>query len=201
MQKKLFTTSKNGTAVKSAKATKSTTVSKTKSIQKGMQASQLMQLLEDQLKDIFWAEKAISKALPKMIKKASSTELEKGLSKHLSETEAQITRLTAIFELMDKKAVAKKCEAMAGLITESIEIMAACESGAMRDAGIISASQKMYHYQIATYGTMRQFAETLGIKKVQALLLLTLIEEKAADLLLTDLATRVINIEAAEAVA
>jgi ferritin-like metal-binding protein YciE len=77
--------------------------------------------------------------------------------------------------------------------------MAACESGAMRDAGIISASQKMYHYQIATYGTMRQFAETLGIKKVQALLLLTLIEEKAADLLLTDLATRVINIEAAEA--
>src|SRR4051812_6498069 len=89
----------------------------------GMQSSQLMKLFEDELKDIYWAEKALTKALPKMIKNATSEDLKEAIENHLSETEEQIVRLEQIFESMDKKAVAKKCEAMAGLIKESEEIM------------------------------------------------------------------------------
>ncbi len=163
-----------------------------------MESSQLMKLFEDELKDIYWAEKALTKAIPKMVKKATSGELVDALENHLAETEEHINRLEQIFETIGKKAVAVKCEAMAGLMKEAEEIMDECEKGAMRDAGIISAAQKAEHYEIATYGTLRQFAQTLGLKAVVSLLKTTLSEEKAADAKLTEVAVTAINVDAAE---
>lgn len=164
----------------------------------GIQTSQLMKLFEDELKDIYWAEKALTKAIPKMIKNATSEELLNALKGHLEETKEQVTRLEQVFESIDKKAVAKKCEAMTGLIKEAGEIMEDCEEGAMRDAGIISAGQKVEHYEIASYGTLRQFAQTLGLNKAVKLLEQTLNEEKGADEKLTQVAVSAVNIQAAE---
>ena len=163
-----------------------------------MQSSQLMKLFEEELKDIYWAEKALTKAIPKMIKNATSAELIEALDNHLMETEEQVKRVEQVFELTGKKAVAKKCEAMEGLIKEAEEIMEECEEGAMRDAGIISAGQKVEHYEIASYGTLRQFAETLGLTDAVALLEETLNEEKIADEKLTEVALSAVNIEASE---
>ena len=163
-----------------------------------MQSSQLMKLFEEELKDIYWAEKALTKAIPKMIKNATSADLIDALENHLMETEEQVNRVEQVFELTGKKAVAKKCEAMEGLIKEGEEIMEDCEEGAMRDAGIISAGQKVEHYEIASYGTLRQFAETLGLAKAVALLEETLNEEKIADEKLTEVALGAVNLEASE---
>ena len=186
MQNKSNTTSKNGTQAQSS------------SHNVTMQASQLMKLFEDELKDIYWAEKALTKAIPKMIKNATSQELIDALTANLNETENHVTRVEQVFESIDKKPVAKKCEAMDGLIKEAGEIMESCEEGAMCDAGIISAGQKVEHYEIATYGTLRQFAETLGLKEAVTLLAATLEEEKAADKKFSEVATTAVNIEAAE---
>jgi len=169
-----------------------------KSKNSGMQSSQLMQLFEDELKDIYWAENALTKAIPKMIQKATSEELVDALTSHLAETKKHVTYVEKVFEAIGKKAEAVKCEAMAGLTKEAEEIMEECEEGAMRDAGIISAAQKIEHYEIATYGTLRQFAETLGLNKAVEILLTILDEEKAADVKLTEIAVSAINIEAAE---
>ena len=163
-----------------------------------MQSSQLMKLFEEELKDIYWAEKALTKAIPKMIKNATSPDLIDALENHLMETEEQVKRVEQVFELTGKKAVAKKCEAMEGLIKEAGEIMEDCEEGAMRDAGIISAGQKVEHYEIASYGTLRQFAETLGLAEAVALLEETLNEEKIADEKLTEVALNAVNVEASE---
>ena len=163
-----------------------------------IKSSQLMKLFEDELKDIYWAEKALTKALPKMIKNATAPELVQALTSHLAETEKQIIRLEQVFTSIGKKASGLKCLAMEGLIKESEEIMESCETGAMRDAGIISAGQKVEHYEIATYGTLRQFAETLGLSEAVKLLETTLNEEKAADEKLSEVATSAINIEAAQ---
>jgi len=163
-----------------------------------MQQSQLMGLFEDSLKDIYWAEKALTKAIPNMIKQATAPELVDALTAHLEETKEQITRLEEVFSLIDQKPVAEKCEAMAGLIDEAADIMESCEEGSMRDAGIISAAQKVEHYEIATYGTLRQFAETLNLPEVAELLAITLEEEKQADLKLSEVAMDAINVEAAE---
>jgi len=163
-----------------------------------MQSSQLMKLFEEELKDIYWAEKALTKAIPKMIKNATSADLIDALENHLMETEEQVNRVEQVFELTGKKAVAKKCEAMEGLIKEGEEIMEDCEEGAMRDAGIISAGQKVEHYEIASYGTLRQFAETLGLAEAVALLEETLNEEKIADEKLTEVALNAVNVEASE---
>ncbi len=180
-------------------ATKTATTGKQKATKDtSMQSSQLMKLFEDELKDIYWAEKALTKAIPKMIKNATSQELKDALQNHLEETQGQVTRAEQVFEILGKKAVAKKCEAMAGLTKEAEEIMTDTEKGAMRDAGIISAAQKVEHYEIASYGTLRQFAETLGLADAAKLLQETLDEEKNADVTLTDIAVSVINIEAAE---
>ena len=165
-----------------------------------MQTSQLMKLFEDELKDIYWAEKALTKAIPKMIKNATSEELIDALTNHLAETEEQITRVEQVFESIGKKAVAKKCEAMEGLLKEAEEIMEDCEEGAMCDAGIIAAGQKVEHYEIASYGTLRQFAETLGLSEAVELLETTLEEEKAADEKLSDVAMSAVNVQAAEEV-
>jgi ferritin-like metal-binding protein YciE len=163
-----------------------------------MKSSQLMKLFEDELRDIYWAEKALTKAIPQMIDHATAPELVEALTNHLAETENQILRLEQVFQSIDKKAIAKKCEAMEGLIKEAKSIMESCEEGAMCDAGIISAGQKVEHYEIATYGTLRQFAETLGLQEAVTLLEETLDEEKAADEKLSEVATFAINIEAAQ---
>lgn len=176
----------------------SSNVTQTENSRSGMQSSQLMQLFVEGLKDIYWAEKALTKAIPKMIKNATSEELIEALENHLTETEEQVGRAEQVFEVIDKKAVAKKCEAMEGLIKEAEEIMKECEEGAMRDAGIISAAQKVEHYEIASYGTLCQFAETLGLGDAVELLQTTLDEEKAADDKLTEVAVSAVNIEAAQ---
>lgn len=163
-----------------------------------MQTSQLMKLFEDGLKDIYWAEKALTKALPKMVKNATSKELIAALENHLSETEGQIERVEKVFGILGKKPVAKKCDAMEGLIKESEGIMEECEEGSMMDAGIIAAGQKVEHYEIASYGTLRAFAETLGMDDVAQLLEETLEEEKLADEKLTEVALSAINVQAAE---
>jgi ferritin-like metal-binding protein YciE len=183
---------------------KSGTVSKKKAVSSAakpagsMETSQLMKLFEMELKDIYWAEKALTKAIPKMIKNATSPELVDALEKHLKETKAQVLRAEEVFELIDMKPVAKKCEAMEGLIKEAESIMEECEPGAMCDAGIIAAAQKVEHYEIASYGTLRQFAETLELSKVATLFEQTLDEEKAADEKLSNVAVSAINVDAAE---
>lgn len=182
--------------LKNTAKTKSTI--KAKKTEYGMEESKLMKLFEDELKDIYWAEKALTKALPKMAKNATSPELVKALQNHLKETEGQVSKVEKVFKSIEKKAVAKKCEAMAGLIKESDEIMKDTDKGAMRDAGIISAAQKVEHYEIASYGTLRTFAQTLGLTEAVILLAEILEEEKNADSKLTDIAESTINIQAAE---
>jgi ferritin-like metal-binding protein YciE len=163
-----------------------------------MRSSKLMQLFEDELKDIYWVEKALTRAIPKMADNATSPELVDALESHLAQTKEQIGRVERVFELIYKKASAKKCEAMEGLIEEAEDIMEDCDEGSMRDAGIISAAQKIEHYEIASYGTLRQFAETLRLREVVDILQTTLDEEKSANDKLTEVATRAVNIEAAQ---
>ncbi len=159
----------------------------------------LRELFVDELKDIYWAEKALTKALPKMIKKTSTEELANAIEEHLAVTETHVTRLEQVFESIGEKAQAKKCEAMAGLIKEAEEIMQEHEEGVVRDAGIIMAAQKVEHYEIATYGTLCVFAKTLGEEEAASLLGETLAEEKEADETLTTIAESSINVEAAHA--
>ncbi|MDB5256497.1 MAG: hypothetical protein JWM14_1192 [Chitinophagaceae bacterium] len=180
------------------KTTKSKSHANTATAEYAIEESKLMKLFEDELKDIYWAEKALTKALPKMAKQATSEELIAALESHLEETEGQVEKLEQVFEILGKKPVAKKCEAMAGLIKEAGEIMENTDDGAMRDAGIISAGQKVEHYEIATYGTLRTFAKTLGLNDAADLLDEILNEEKNADQKLTEIAESTINLQAAE---
>jgi ferritin-like metal-binding protein YciE len=177
---------------------KTKSASKKATAEYGIEESKLMKLFEDELKDIYWAEKALTKALPKMAKNATNEDLVTALENHLEETEGQIEKLEQVFESIGKKAQAKKCEAMAGLVKEAEEIMKDTDKGAMRDAGIISAGQKVEHYEIASYGTLRQFAKTLGLEDAANLLEEILTEEKAADEKLTEIAEATINMQAAE---
>jgi uncharacterized protein (TIGR02284 family) len=139
-----------------------------------------------ELKDLYWAEKALTKALPKMIKNASA-ELADALTRHLEETIGQVTRLEEVFSMLNEKAVAVKCEAMAGLIKETEELMKETEKGEIRDAAIVLAGQKIEHYEIATYGTLYSYAKTLGEQDIAALLEDTLNEEKEADKKLSEI--------------
>ncbi len=162
-------------------------------------AEGLRDLFIDELKDIYWAEKAETKALPKMIKNATSQDLIKGLQEHLEATKGHIDRCEKIFEILGKPARAKKCEAMEGLIKEAEEIMESTEEGVVRDAGIISAAQKVEHYEIASYGTLHAFAKTLGENNIAKLLEQTLSEERDADDKLTKVAESSVNEEALQA--
>lgn len=159
-------------------------------------AQGLRELFVEELKDIYWAEKALTKAIPKMIKNASSEELIEALTGHLDETLEQVTRLEEVFSLLDEKPQAKKCDAMEGLMKEADEIMQNTEKGMVRDAGIILAGQKVEHYEIATYGTLCSFAKTMGEEEVASLLQETLNEEKTADEKLSEIAEAFINAEA-----
>lgn len=131
-----------------------------------------------------------------MGKNASSEELKAAIAKHLSETETHIERLEQCFESLGKKAKAEKCDAMAGLIEEGESIIEETEAGAVRDAGIIAAAQKVEHYEIATYGTLAAFAKVLDYKQPLELLLVTLAEEKQCDEDLTALADTNLNTKA-----
>lgn len=123
--------------------------------------SQLTKLFTDSLKDIYWAEKHLTKTLPKMKKKATSQELKQAIEEHLAQTEEHVKRLEQVFEICGKKPQAKKCDAMEGLSKEGDSVVEETEDGSMtRDAGIIMASQKVEHYEIATYGTLVVFAKT-----------------------------------------
>lgn len=159
-------------------------------------AQGLRELFTDELKDIYWAEKALTKAIPKMIKNATASDLRNALSGHLEVTKEHVKRLEKVFASIDEKAVAKKCEAMAGLMKEAEEIMKDTSKGMVRDAGIILAAQKVEHYEIATYGTLCSFAKTLGENNAGDLLHQTLNEEKEADEKLTKIAESFINTNA-----
>jgi ferritin-like metal-binding protein YciE len=159
-------------------------------------AEGLRDLFVDELKDIYWAEKALTKAIPKMIKKATSEDLINALQNHLEVTKGHVERCEKVFEMLGKPARAKKCEAMEGLTREAEEIMESTEEGVVRDAGIISAAQKVEHYEIASYGTLCAFAKTLGENDIADLLGKTLQEERDADDTLTQVAESSINEEA-----
>ena len=153
----------------------------------------------DELKDIYWAEKHLTKALPKMQKAATSDELKNAFAEHLEITKNQVSRLEQIFELLGAKAQAKKCDAMAGLVEEANGVIEETEKGShIRDAGLILCAQKVEHYEIATYGGLAQLAKTMGNEEVKNLLGATLDEEKEADEMLTTLAEGSINESAAK---
>jgi len=156
-------------------------------------------LFEDELKDIYWAEKALTKAIPKMIKNTTTPELAQALEDHLEVTKGHVDRLEEAFHMLGKAARAKKCQAMDGLIKEAEEIMEETPKGIVRDAGIISAGQKVEHYEISTYGTLCAFAKTLGEDSVASLLQQTLNEEKEADEKLTEISESYVNLEATHA--
>jgi ferritin-like metal-binding protein YciE len=159
--------------------------------------TQLEKFFTDSLKDIYWAEKALTKALPKMQKAATTEELQSAIEEHLAQTEEQVARLEQVFELLGEKAQAKKCDAMEGLIKEGESIVEETENGSMtRDVGIIMAAQKVEHYEIATYGGLVSLARTLGKEDVAEILSTTLEEEKQTDQGLTDIAENNINWEA-----
>ncbi|MDA6071119.1 ferritin-like domain-containing protein [Flavobacterium sp. AC] len=161
-------------------------------------ATELKELFIDSLKDIYWAENALVGALPKMAANATSASLASAIKEHHAVTQNQVARLEQVFELVGEKAEGKKCEAMAGLLKEGDSILEETVPGAVRDAGIIAASQKIEHYEIATYGTLVAFAKTLGENDAAKLLTQTLAEEKEADCLLNDVALNAVNIIAAE---
>lgn len=165
---------------------------------KSSAAEGLRELFIDELKDIVYAERALLKALPKMANNSSSINLKKAIEKHVTITEKQVERLKEVFDILGESDRGKKCDAMEGLIKEGEGILEETESGPVRDAAIISVSQKIEHYEIASYGTLVAFAKTLGEDKVALLLEDTLNEEKDADVTLTKAAYNDINFDAVE---
>lgn len=158
----------------------------------------LKELFVDSIKDIYWAENHLTKVLPKMQKAATSKELANAIGEHLEVTKTHVSRLEEVFGLLDKKIQAKKCDAMEGLAKEGESILEGTEEGtATRDVGIIMASQKVEHYEIASYGSLVQLANTLGLTDVADLLAQTLAEEKDADATLSEIAENSINYQAA----
>jgi len=154
----------------------------------------LQKFFTDSIKDIFWAENHLVKALPKMIKAATSNELKSAISDHLEETKGHVSRLENIFEMLGEKVQAKKCDAMEGLSKEGEGVIEETDAGSYtRDVAIIMASQKVEHYEIATYGGLVQLANTLGLSDIAQVLTQTLDEEKLADQKLTTIAGNSIN--------
>lgn len=149
-----------------------------------------------QIKDLYDAEKQLVKALPKMAKAASSQKLRQGFQEHLEQTKGHVSRLEQIFDQLGEKASGTKCEGMAGLINEGEEIVDEIEQSPLRDAGLIGAAQRVEHYEIAAYGTVKTFARMLGRSQAVTLLEQTLNEEKQTDQKLTQLAESMINEEA-----
>ena len=158
----------------------------------------LHDLFEETLRDIYYAEKAILKALPKMAKKASSEDLTAAFEEHREQTEGHVQRLEQIFKMLDKAARGKKCDAIEGLAKEADEIIKEADSDTVRDAGMLAAAQAVEHYEISRYGTLRAWAKKLGMSEAAQLLEQTLQEEKETDEKLTQLAESEINVKANE---
>ena len=154
-------------------------------------------LFLDTLKDIYYAEKQILKALPKMARAATSPELKAGFEKHIDETEGQVERLEQVFELLGKPARGKTCDAILGILEEGKSIMDDYKGTQSLDAGLISSAQAVEHYEIARYGTLKSWAQQLGMADAVALLDATLKEETATDKALTALGEGPVNRKAA----
>ena len=155
-------------------------------------------LLVQEMQDLYDAEKQLVKALPKMVKAASSEELSEAFGNHLEQTKGHVERMERAFEMLEQKPKAKSCAAMKGLISEAQERIEANEDGALADSAMICAAQKVEHYEIAGYGTLKAWAEELGLDDVAALLQETLDEEKEADQKLSDIAGKVMAESSAE---
>ena len=162
-----------------------------------MAVKTLHDLFHETLKDIYYAEKKLVKTLPKMAKKANSPELKQAIEEHLAETEIHVDRVEQVFAALGKKPVAKKCEALEGLLKEAEEVTAEIEEKHTLDAAIISSAQTVEHYEIARYGTLCSWAKELDLDGAEALLRETLEEEKAADEHLSALAENPVNQQAA----
>jgi len=156
----------------------------------------LHELFEETVRDIYYAEKKILKALPKMAKKASSEDLSAAFEAHLEETEGQIERLEQIFEMLGKNARGKTCPAIDGIIEEAEEVMKEAETDAVRDAAMLATAQAVEHYEISRYGTLKSWAGKLGMTDAVKLIDETLQQEKATDVKLSELAESEINVEA-----
>lgn len=164
------------------------------SVKTEVKDSKLYDLFLHELKDIYWAETHLADKLPKMSEKATSKRLVKAIKDHKNETDNHVKRLEKIFEAIDEKAKGITCEAMKGLLKEAEDILEDTESDTMvRDAGIIIASQKVEHYEIASYGALINLAKTMGISEAAGLLNETLKEEKKADTTLTEIAKEDVN--------
>ncbi|MFC5760046.1 MULTISPECIES: YciE/YciF ferroxidase family protein [unclassified Rhizobium] len=159
----------------------------------------LEDLFYDTLKDIYFAERQILRALPKMARAAQSQELKAGFEKHREETEGHVERLQQVFEIIGKRAQGKTCEAIQGIIAEGEEIIEEFKGTPAIDAGLISSAQAVEHYEIARYGTLKTWAQTLGFKEAVTLLDQTLQEEGKTDQILTKLATSAANQKASRA--
>jgi ferritin-like metal-binding protein YciE len=153
----------------------------------------LDELFHDTLKDIYFAEKKLLVALPKMAKAAQAAELKKAFEKHKGETEGQVERLEQVFALIDKKPQAKTCEAIMGIVKEGQEIMTEYKGSPALDPGLLAAAQAVEHYEISRYGTLKTWADELGLEKAVKLLGATLDEEKKTDAALTQIAESVVN--------
>ena len=156
----------------------------------------LDELFHDTLKDIYFAEKKILSTLPKMAKAAQNEELKAAFEKHRGETEGQVERLEQVFAIIEKKPQGKTCAAIVGITDEGAEIMEEYKGSPALDAGLLAAAQAVEHYEISRYGTMRTWAEALGLDEAAALLQATLDEEEATDEALTGIAESVVNAEA-----
>lgn len=156
----------------------------------------LSDLFHDTLKDIYFAEKKIMSALPKMAKAAHSAELRAAFEKHLNETEGQVERLEAVFEEIEARPQGKTCDAIMGILDEGKEIMSEYKGMPALDAGLLAAAQAVEHYEISRYGTLITWADELGLTNASKLLKETLAEEKNTDQTLTQLAKTAVNAEA-----
>lgn len=156
----------------------------------------LEELFHDTLKDIYYAEKKILSSLPKMAKAAHSPELKAAFEKHERETDGQVDRLEKVFEIIEAPARGKKCDAIEGILEEGKEIMDEYKGSPALDAGLLAAAQAVEHYEISRYGTLKSWAEKLGMKQAVSLLEETLQEEKKTDADLTKIGESAINIEA-----
>jgi ferritin-like metal-binding protein YciE len=157
----------------------------------------LEDLFHDTLKDIYFAEKKILTALPKMAKAAQSDELRAAFEKHHAETEGQVERLEQVFDLIGKKAQGKTCDAIVGIVKEGQEVMKEYKGSPGLDAGLLAGAQAVEHYEISRYGTLKTWADELGLRDAVRLLDATLQEEKKTDATLTRIAESVVNKEAA----
>jgi len=163
-----------------------------------MHMENLEDLMKEELKDVLNAENQIIKALPKMIKKASHDELKSAFEEHLEQTKEQVGRVEQVMEMLGMPARGKTCKAMKGIIEEGQEMMSEDAEEDVMDAALIGAAQKVEHYEIATYGTLCTYAELLGLQEAKKLLGQNLDEEKETDERLSELAERLINLEAAD---